>query len=53
MVLPNEDVLFVHYKVPTIIMSRTCDQNEKVCCLAPCPDPSIFFVRQFTTLPLS
>ena len=30
MVLPTEDVLFLHYKVPTIIMSRTCDQNEKV-----------------------
>ena len=28
--LPNEDVLFVHYKVPTIIMSRACDQLEKV-----------------------
>ena len=28
--LPNEDVLFVHYKVPTIIMSRACDQFEKV-----------------------
>ncbi|KAL0043372.1 hypothetical protein WJX79_002939 [Trebouxia sp. C0005] len=27
--LPNEDVLFVHYKVPTIIMSRACDQFEK------------------------
>lgn len=50
MVLPNEDVLFVHYKVPTIIMSRTCDQNEKVCFLAPCLDPSIYFVRQLTTL---
>lgn len=29
MVLPNQDVLLVHYKVPTIIMSRTCDQSEK------------------------
>ncbi len=28
--LPNEDILFVHYKVPTIIMSRACDQFEKV-----------------------
>ncbi|DBA73472.1 TPA: hypothetical protein ACH3X1_011499 [Trebouxia sp. C0004] len=27
--LPNEDVLFVHYKVPTIILSRVCDQFAK------------------------
>ena len=28
--LPTEDVLFVHYMVPTIIMSRSCDQSGKV-----------------------
>ena len=30
MMLPSQDILFVHYKVPTIMMSRRCDQNEKV-----------------------
>ncbi len=28
--LPTEDVLFVQYTVPTIIMSRQCDQHSKV-----------------------
>ena len=27
--LPTEDVLFVQYTVPTIIMSRQCDQHSK------------------------
>ena len=26
----GEDALFLHYKVPTIVMSRSCDQNNKV-----------------------
>ena len=30
MMLPSHDVIFVHYKVPTIIMSRGCAQAEKV-----------------------
>ena len=30
MMLPSEDVLFVHYTAPTIIMSRSCGQSEKV-----------------------
>ena len=30
MMLPNEDVLFVQYKVPTIVMSRPCDQLLQV-----------------------
>ena len=33
--LPTEDVLFVQYTVPTIIMSRQCDQHSKVRA-APC-----------------
>lgn len=37
MMLPNQDILFVHYKLPTIIMSRRCDQFDKVACLLACP----------------
>lgn len=29
--LPTDDVLFVQYTVPTIVMSRQCDQHNKVC----------------------
>ena len=28
--LPTDDVLFVQYTVPTIVMSRQCDQHNKV-----------------------
>lgn len=28
--LPTDDVLFVQYTVPTIVMSRQCDQHSKV-----------------------
>ena len=37
--LPTEDVLFVQYTVPTIIMSRQCDQHSKVR-TAPCAHAS-------------
>ena len=41
MTLPNEDVLFVHYTAPTIVMSRSCGQSEKVRCTPrPSPPPS-------------
>lgn len=30
--LPTDDVLFVQYTVPTIVMSRQCDQHNKVRC---------------------
>ena len=29
-VLPTQDVMYVQYNVPTIIMSRACDQLTKV-----------------------
>ena len=29
-VLPTQDVMYVQYNVPTIIMSRSCDQLPKV-----------------------
>jgi hypothetical protein len=29
--LPTDDVLFVQYTVPTIVMSRQCDQHNKAC----------------------
>ncbi len=29
-VLPSQDVMYVQYNVPTIIMSRACDQLTKV-----------------------
>ena len=28
--LPTEDVIFVQYTVPTIVMSRQCDQTARV-----------------------
>lgn len=31
--LPTDDVLFVQYTVPTIVMSRQCDQHSKVLAL--------------------
>lgn len=40
MTLPNEDVLFVHYTAPTIVMSRSCGQSEKVRC-TPRPFPPL------------
>jgi len=35
--LPTEDVLFVQYTVPTIIMSRQCDQHSKARARPPAP----------------
>ena len=29
-VLPTQDVMYVQYNVPTIVMSRSCDQLPKV-----------------------
>ena len=29
-VLPSGDVMYLHYTVPTIVMSRACDQLAKV-----------------------
>ncbi len=29
-VLPSQDVMYVQYNVPTIVMSRACDQLTKV-----------------------
>ena len=40
--LPTEDVLFVQYTVPTIIMSRQCDQHSKA---RPAPCAHAFFCR--------
>jgi hypothetical protein len=34
--LPTDDVLFVQYTVPTIVMSRQCDQHSKVPALHVC-----------------
>lgn len=41
--LPTDDVLFVQYTVPTIVMSRQCDQHNKVQCNPPalCSNPPI------------
>lgn len=34
--LPTDDVLFVQYTVPTIVMSRQCDQHSKVVLTCTC-----------------
>ena len=41
--LPTDDVLFVQYTVPTIVMSRQCDQHSKVrsCCQQQTLDPGL------------
>ena len=34
--LPTDDVIFVHYTVPTIVMSRQCDQTPRVSLVSNC-----------------
>ena len=39
--LPTDDVLFVQYTVPTIVMSRQCDQHSKVLLTCTCSSQSL------------
>lgn len=40
--LPTDDVIFVQYMVPTVVMSRQCDQTPRVRCFTIC-----FFPHRF------